>query len=219
MTPFNALGLLNNSNPAVSKKKLNSTSTKDNYNNHTVRFQDLTKTKLVPYIVCISYLLWEGRWHWVGHHRRWGRWLLSLWRLRVEWKRRVVHAILSSSLHAPKLRGALEALVTKGTHLVSWTTKITLSIAVVVIVVTIATARVTTVTSTVATILGLIATKGTFRPTTKPSIVVPVPVATTTTKIAPPTPRIPIPTVILVATSSPPSTTWMRWRQTKGERL
>lgn len=54
MTPFNALGLLNNSNPAVSqKKKLNSTNTKDNNNfNHTVRFQDLTKMKLVPYIVC-----------------------------------------------------------------------------------------------------------------------------------------------------------------------
>lgn len=168
--------------------------------------------------MCISYLLWEGRWHGVGHHWWWRWWLLTLWWgwLRVEWKGRVVHAILSGPLHAPELRGALEALVTKGTHLVCWSTKITLSIAV--IVVAIATTRVTTVTSTAATILGLVATKGTFWPTAKPSIIVPVPVATTT-KIAPPTPRIPIPTVIPVATSSPPSTTWMRWRQTKGKRL
>lgn len=156
-------------------------------------------------------LLWEGWWHWVGHHWWWGWWLLTLWWrwLRVEGKGWVVHAILSSPLHAPKLRGALEALVTKDTHLICWSTKITLSIAVTVVVVAIATTRVTTVTSTVATILSLIATKGTFWPTTKPSIIVPVPVAITT-KVAPPTPRIPITAVILVATSSPPSTTWKR---------
>lgn len=74
---------------------------------------------LVPYIVRIPYLLWEGWWHRVGHHRWWGWWLLGLWwwRLRVEleW---VIHAILSSPLHGPELRGALEVLVTKGTHLV-----------------------------------------------------------------------------------------------------
>lgn len=163
---------------------------------------------LVPYIVRISYLLREGWWHGVGHHWWWGWWLLGLWWwwLRVEWERRVVHAILSSPLHSPELRRALEALVTKGTHLVCRSTKITLSIAVAVIVVAIATTRVTTVTSIAATILGLIATEGTFRPIAKPSITVPVPVAATA-KIAPPTPGIPIATVILVATSSPPSTT------------
>lgn len=173
---------------------------------------------LVPYIVHVSYLLWEGWWHWVGHHWWWGRWLLGLWWwwLRVERERRVVHAILSGTLHGPKLRGALEALVTKGTHLVCWWTEITLSVAVAVIVVAIATTRVTTVTPIAATILGLIATKGTLRPVAKPSITVPVPVATTA-KVAPPTPRIPIPTVILVATSSPPSTTWNRWRWERRE--
>lgn len=158
--------------------------------------------------MCISYLLREGWWHGVGHHCWWWWWrLLALWwwRLRVKWEGWVVHTILSSPLHATELRGALEALVTKGTHLVCWSTKITLSIGVV-IVVAIATTRVTTITSTAATILSFIATKGTFWPTPKPSIVVPIPVATTT-KVAPPTPRIPIPTVILVATSSPPSTT------------
>lgn len=159
----------------------------------------------------ISYLLWEGWWHGVGHHRWWGWWLLGLWRwwLRVEWEWRVVHAILSSPLHGPELRGALEALVTKGTHLVCWSTKITLSIAVAIIAITIATTGVATVASIAATILGLAATKGTLRPIAKPSIAVPVPVATTT-KVAPPTPRIPITAVVLVATSSPPSTTWMR---------
>lgn len=169
--------------------------------------------------MCISYLLCKGWWHGVGHHWWWWWWLLGLWWwwLRVEWEWRVVHAILSGPLHGPELRGALEALVTKGTHLVCWTTKITLSIAVAVIVVAIATTRVTTITSIAATILGLIASKGTLWPIAKPSITVPVPVATTT-KIAPPTPGIPIPTVILVATSSPPSTTWMKWRQERDKR-
>lgn len=163
---------------------------------------------LVPYIVRISYLLWEGWWHGVGHHWWWGWWLLGLWwgRLGVEWEWRVVHAILSGPLHGPKLRGALKALVTKGTHLVCRSTKITLSIAVVVIVAAIATTRVATVASIAATILGLIATKGTLRPISKPPVTVPVPV-TTPTKAAPPTPRIPIPTVILVAASSTSSTT------------
>lgn len=45
MTPCNALGLRNNSNPAVSKTKLNSTKDNNINNNnsndhHTVRFQD-----------------------------------------------------------------------------------------------------------------------------------------------------------------------------------
>lgn len=118
----------------------------------------------------------------------------------------MVHAVLSGPLHGPELRGALEALVTKGTHLVCWSTEITLSVAVAIVVVAIATTRVATVASIAATILGLTATKGTLRPAAKPSIAVPVPVAATT-KITPPTPRIPIPAVILVATSSPPSTT------------
>lgn len=161
---------------------------------------------LVPFIVRISYLLWEGWWHGVGHHWWWGWRLLGLWWwLRVEWERWVVHAILSRPLHGPELRGSLEALVTKGTHLVCWSTEITLSVAAVVIV-AIATTRGTAVTSIAATILGLIAAKGTFGPVAKPPITVPVPVATTA-KVAPPTPGIPIPTVILVATSSPPTTT------------
>lgn len=166
---------------------------------------------LVPYIVRISNLLRERWRHGVGHHWWRGWWLLALWWwwLRSERERRVVHAILSSPLHGPKLRGALEALVTKGTHLVCWSTKITLSVAVAIIV-AIATARVTAVASIAATILGLVATKGTLWPIAKPSITVPVPVATTTKIIAPPTSRIPIPTVVLVATSSPPSTTWVR---------
>lgn len=168
---------------------------------------------MVPYIVRMRYLLWEGWWHGVGHHWWWWWWLLALWWwLRVEWEWWVVHAILSGPLHGPKLRGALEALVTKGTHRVCWSTKITLSVAVAIIVVTIATTRATTVASIASTILGLIATKGTLRPTAKPSITVPIPVATTA-KVAPPTPGIPIPTVVLVATSSPPSTTCTRGRQ------
>lgn len=162
----------------------------------------------------ISYLLRERWWHGVGHHwwRRW--WLLSLWwgRLGVEGEWWVVHAVLSSPLHGPKLRGALEALVTKGTHLVCWSTKITLSIAVAVTVVAIVTTSATTIATVSATILGLTATKGTLWPTAKPSITVPVPVATAA-KIAPPTPGIPIPPVVLVATSSPPSTTWMSQKQ------
>lgn len=164
----------------------------------------------------MSYLLWERWWHGVGHHWWRGWWLLGLlwWRLRVEWERRVVHTILSSPLHGPELRGPLEALVTKGTHLVSRTTEITLSVAAVVIVVAIATTRVTSVSSITATILGLVASEGIFRPVAKTSIAVPV----ATAKIAPPTPRIPIPTVILVATSSPPSTTWVRRRGTNGRR-
>jgi len=143
---------------------------------------------LVPYIVRISDLLWEGWWHGVGHHRWRGWWLLALWwwRLRGERERRVVHAILSGSLHGPELRGALEALVTKGTHLVCWSTKITLSVAVAIIV-AIATTRVATVASIAATILGLVATEGTLWPIAKPSITVPVPVATTAKVIAPPT--------------------------------
>lgn len=125
----------------------------------------------------------------------------------------MVHAVLSGPLHAPILRRTLEVLVTKGTNLVSWSAKITLSIAAAEIVVAIATTGFTTVTTTTPTILGLTATKGTFWPTTKASIIVPVPVATT--EVAPPSPRIPITTVILVATSSPPSTTWTRGRKTK----
>lgn len=161
---------------------------------------------LVPYIVHISYLLRERWWYGVGHHWWWGWWLLGLWRWRlgVEWEWWVVHAILSGPLHAPKLRGALEVLVTKATHLVCWSTEITLSIAVAVIVAAIVTARVTTIASIIATILGLTATKGALRPTAEPSIAVPV---ATTTEVTPPAPRIPIPTVILVATSSPSSTT------------
>lgn len=156
---------------------------------------------LVQFIVRITYLLWEGWWHGVGHHWWWWRLLGLWWWLRVEWEWWVIHAILSSPLHAPKLRGALEALVSKRTHLVCG--EITLSITVAVVVVSIATTRVTTA-SIAATILGLITTKGTLRPTAKPSI--PVPVASTS-EVTPPTPRIPIPTVILVATSSTPSTT------------
>lgn len=161
---------------------------------------------LVPYIVHISYLLREGWWHGVGHHWWWGWWLLGLWGwwLGVEWEWWVVHAILSGPLHAPKLRGALEVLVTKATHLVSWSAEITLSVAVAVIVAAIVTARVTTITSIIATILGLTATKGALWPTAEPSITVPV---ATTTEVTPPTPRIPIPAVILVATSSPSSAT------------
>lgn len=161
---------------------------------------------LVPYIVRIPYLLWEGWWHRIGHHRWWRWWLLGLcWRwLGVEREWWVVHAILSGPLHAPKLRGALEALVTKGTHLVCRSTKITLSVAVTAV--TIATTRATTIATIAATILGLIATKCTLWPIAKPSLTVPVPVATTA-KVAPPTPRIPIPAVVLVATSPPSSTT------------
>lgn len=157
-----------------------------------------------------GYLLWEGWGHGVGHHRWWGWWLLGLWwrRLRVEGEWWVVHAVLCAPLHGPELRGALEALVTKGTHLVCWSTEITLSVAVAVIVVAIATTRATTVATIAGTILGLITAKGTLRPIAKPSIIIPVPV--TTTEIAPPTPGIPIPTVVLVATSSSPSTTWIR---------
>lgn len=156
----------------------------------------------------ISYLLWEGWWHWVGHHWWWGWWLLGLWRwLRGETEWWVVHAILSGPLHGPKLWWALEVLVTEGTHLVCWSTKITLSVTVAIVAVAIATTRVTTVASIVTTILGFIATKGTLWPIAEPSITVPVPVATTTKIVASPAPRIPIPPVILVATSSPPSTT------------
>lgn len=161
---------------------------------------------LVPFIVHISYLLREGWWHGVGHHWWWWRLLLGLWgrRLGVEWEWWVVHTILSGPLHTPKLRGTLEALVTKAAHLVCRSAKITLSIAVAVIAATIVTTRVTTIASIVATILGLTATKGALRPTAKPSVAVPV---ATTTEVTPPTPRIPIPAIILVATSSPPSTT------------
>lgn len=130
----------------------------------------------------------------------------------------MVHAILSSPLHGPELRGTLKALVTKGTHLVCRSTKVTLSIAVVITVVTIATAGVAAVTPIVATILGLTATKGTLGPIAEPSITVSVPVATAPI-VASPTPRIPIPTVILVATSSPPSTTWTRKRQKKKKKI
>lgn len=219
MTPCNALGLRNNSNPAVSKTKLNSTKDNNINNNnsndhHTVRFQDETKIMLVPFIVHISYLLREGWWHGVGHHWWWWRLLLGLWgrRLGVEWEWWVVHTILSGPLHTPKLRGTLEALVTKAAHLVCRSAKITLSIAVAVIAATIVTTRVTTIASIVATILGLTATKGALRPTAKPSVAVPV---ATTTEVTPPTPRIPIPAIILVATSSPPSTTCVRQRREK----
>lgn len=162
----------------------------------------------------ISYLLWERWWHGVGHHWWWRWWLLGLWWrwLGVEGEWWVIHAILSGPLHGPELRGALEALVTKGTHLVCWSTKITLSIAVAVTVVAIVTTRATTIATITATILGLTATKGTLRPIAKPSITVPVPVATTA-KVAPPTPGIPIPTVVLVATSPTSPTTWMSRRQ------
>lgn len=164
---------------------------------------------MFPCIVRTSYLLWEGWWHGVGHHW-WWRWqLLGLWWLRVEWERWVVHTILTGPLHGPKLRGRLEALVTKCTHLICLSTKITLSIAVAIIAVAIATTRVTTIASKAAPILSLISTKGTLRPIAKLSITVPVPVATST-KVAPPTPRIPIPTIILEATSFPPTTTCMR---------
>lgn len=165
-----------------------------------------------------SYLLWEGWWHGVGHHRRWGWWLLGLWwwRLRVEREWRVVHAILSSPLHAPKLRGALEALVTKATDLVCRSIEITLSVAVAIVVATIATTRATTVTSIASTILCLIATKGTLWSTAEPPITVPVPVAITTEVIAPPTPRIPIPTVILVAASAPSATSCTGRKKRRG---
>lgn len=116
----------------------------------------------------------------------------------------MVHPVLTGSLHA-KLRGALKILITKRTHLVYWSTKITLSIAVAVIVAIVAT-RVTSVASIAATILSLVGTKGSLWPTPKTSITIPVPVIITT-KVAPPTPRIPITSVVLVATSSPPSTT------------
>lgn len=174
---------------------------------------------LVPYNGDIAYLLWESWGHGVGHHWWWGWWLLGLWWrwLRVEREWRVVHAILSCPLHGPKLGRALEALMTKSTHLICRSTEITLSIAFVIIVVTIATARVTTIAAIVSAVLGLTAAKGILWTTAKPSIAVPVPVTTTTKVIAPTTPRIPIPTVILVATSSPPSATCKKGKKKEGQ--
>lgn len=165
---------------------------------------------LVPYIVHISYLLRERWRHGVGHHRRWGWWLLVLWwwGLRVERKRRMIHAVLSSPLHAAKLRWGLETMVPEAT-LVWWTTEITLSVAVVVIVIAKASIRVATISPINVAVLGLAATKGGLRPSAKTSITVPVSIAATT-KITSPTPRIPIPTVVLVASSSPSTTTCSR---------
>lgn len=122
----------------------------------------------------------------------------------------MAHAILSRSLHAAELGRGLEALVPKATLV--WGSKAALSIAVVVVA--IATTGVTTVSYVVATILSLTATEGGFGPTTKPSISVPV---TTPTKVTPAT-SIPIPTVILVATSSPPSTACIKERGQKKVR-
>lgn len=142
------------------------------------------------------YLLWKGWWHGVGHHWWWR--LLGLWWRRWlcgERERRMVHTILSRPLHGPKLWRPLEVLVTKAPRLVWWRTKIIVSITVTVIV-----------SPKVATILGLVTTKGTLRPIAKP-ITVPVSVTTPTVVAVSPTPRIPIPAVILVATSTPSATT------------
>lgn len=202
MTPSNALGLPSNSNPAVKQSE----TVQRIY--QTVGLQD--KKKSLFHILCGPCLLREWWWHRVGNHRWWGWWLLVLWRrrrLRVEREWRVVHAILSRSLHAAELGRALEALVPKATLV--WGSKVTLSVAVVIVA--IVTTRVTAVSYVVATILSLTATKGSFGPTTKPSVIVPV---TTTTKVTPAT-SIPIPTVILVATSSPPSTACKTGRRKK----
>lgn len=88
-------------------------------NNHPERFQGSTKTQLVP--VTGEHLLWEGWWHGIGDHWWWSWWLLALlWRrwLRVERERWMIHSILSRPLHAPEVGGALEALITEGTHLI-----------------------------------------------------------------------------------------------------
>lgn len=126
----------------------------------------------------------------------------------------MIHSILSRPLHAPKLWGALEALVTEGTHLICCSSKMSLSIIAAITVASIGATRVPTITPTATTILDLTATKATFWPPTKSPIIVPVPVAATTIA-APPAPRIPITAVILEATSPPPSTTWMTWTQIK----
>lgn len=156
----------------------------------------------------LSHLLRERWWHGVRHHWWWWWWLWGLrwWLLSIEREWRVVHSVLSGPLHSPKLRWALEVLITKGSHLVRGSTETTLSVAVV-IAVAIVTTRTTTVSAVIPAVL-VLATEGTLWPAAEPPIVVPVPVATTTTKvITPPSPRIPIPAVILVATSSPPSAT------------
>lgn len=158
-----------------------------------------------------EYLLWKGWWHGIGDHWWWSWWLLARWWwwwLRVEWEWWMIHSILSRPLHAPKLWGALEALVSEGTHLICWSSKMSLSITAAITVASIGANRVFTITSIATTILDLTATKATFWPPTKSPIIVPVPVAATTVA-APPAPRIPITAVILEATSPPPSTTWM----------
>lgn len=142
-------------------------------------------------------LLWEGWRHGVRYHGWWGWWLLGLLRwLGCKWELGVAHAILGGHLSASERR-SLEALAAKSTHL-SGDAEASLSVATVAVA--IATARAAAVTP-VAAILGFGA-KGTFLSSTKPPIAIPV----TTTEIPPP-PRIPIPSVVLVATSSPSSTT------------
>ena len=148
------------------------------------------------------YLQWKGGWHRVRYHGWWGWWLLGLLRrLSCEGELSVAHSILGGHLSASKGR-SLEALPTKSTHLTG-NAKACLSVAAVAVAV--ATVRATAVTPVAAAILGFGAER-TFWSTREPPIAVPV----TTTEI-PPSPGIPIPPVILVATSSPPSsTTWER---------
>lgn len=116
----------------------------------------------------------------------------------------MVHPVLSGPLHAPELGGPLEALIPEGTHLVRWSSKVSLSITAAIRVVPITATRVAPSAPTANPVLDLHATKATFGPPPEAPVVVPVPVAT----VAPRPPRIPITAIILEATSPPPSTTW-----------
>jgi len=180
------------------------------------RSQDEKQT-LTGFLYSRCDLLGEVGWHGEGYHGRWWRQLGVLWRrLRAKRERWVAQAVLSGPLHGPKPSGARQALTTKRTHLVVASGEITLSVtAATEVAIAIATTSTTAVAPVAAAILGLIATEGALGAVAEPPVTVPkaAPAKVTT----PPTPRIPIPTVVLVAASAPPSTAWREDRERRGE--
>lgn len=122
----------------------------------------------------------------------------------------MINTVGGRSGHAPVLRRPLEALVSKSADLVAWSAKVTLSIAAASAKTTVAIGS--AVTDAATSILGLAATKGTFRPTAAKTSGI---VSEATGKAAPASPRIPLTAVVPVATSSSPSTTWSRITENK----
>lgn len=162
---------------------------------------------------CVHDLLWEGRWHGVWYHGRWG-WLLGLGRLGCEWELGMVHTILGGPRGAGEGRRLEVLLTAETTHLAGpgAAAKASLSVvaaavAVVAAAVTasIAAARIASAATTVtAAVLGFVAPKGTLGSTTEPPVVIPTVVTTTasTTTPSPSVTIIPIPSVTPSITAS-----------------